>query len=193
MRDVARGFPRPPNRRVSATVLRTSSRDDVDSCVTRVSDAADGLFDARPCATKTRLSNAAVTRRGISSAPWCKALKRCRYRRVSLSRHTRVSWHVQNGTPLHVLEELGGRETPSMVRRYAHFGSDHLATSDLCREGRTHDGRKSVTATFSLKTNVTVRPRNARMIMVARGGIERRVLKRLALRRLASNHHHADS
>jgi Transposase len=38
-----------------------------------------------------------------------------------------ASWHVQNGTPLHVLQELGGWETPSMVRRYAHFAPDHLA------------------------------------------------------------------
>jgi hypothetical protein len=34
---------------------------------------------------------------------------------------------VQNGTPLHVLQELGGWETPSMVRRYAHLAADHLA------------------------------------------------------------------
>jgi hypothetical protein len=30
----------------------------------------------------------------------------------------------------------------------------------LCREGRTHDGHKSVTATVSLKIGVTVSPRN---------------------------------
>jgi len=38
-----------------------------------------------------------------------------------------ASWHVQNGTPLHVLQELGGWETPSMVRRYAHLACVHLA------------------------------------------------------------------
>jgi len=42
-------------------------------------------------------------------------------------RHTWASWHVQAGTPLHVLQELGGWETPAMVRRYAHLAPEHLA------------------------------------------------------------------
>jgi integrase len=42
-------------------------------------------------------------------------------------RHTWASWHVQNGTPQHVLQELGGWESPEMVRRYAHLSADHLA------------------------------------------------------------------
>ena len=42
-------------------------------------------------------------------------------------RHTWASWHVQNGTPLHALQELGGWETADMVRRYAHLTADHLA------------------------------------------------------------------
>src|ERR1700690_3187677 len=42
-------------------------------------------------------------------------------------RHTWASWHVQAGTPLHVLQELGGWETTEMVRRYAHLSSEHLA------------------------------------------------------------------
>ena len=42
-------------------------------------------------------------------------------------RHTWASWHVQSGTPLHVLQELGGWETAEMVRRYAHLSSEHLA------------------------------------------------------------------
>jgi len=42
-------------------------------------------------------------------------------------RHTWASWHVQAGTPLHVLQELGGWESVEMVRRYAHLSSDHLA------------------------------------------------------------------
>jgi len=41
-------------------------------------------------------------------------------------RHTWASWHVQGGTPLHVLQELGAWESPEMVRRYAHLTSDHL-------------------------------------------------------------------
>ncbi len=31
------------------------------------------------------------------------------------------------GTPPNVLQELGGWESVDMVRRYAHFASDHLA------------------------------------------------------------------
>lgn len=42
-------------------------------------------------------------------------------------RHTWASWHAQAGTPLHALQELGGWETVSMVRRYAHYAPDHLA------------------------------------------------------------------
>ncbi len=43
-------------------------------------------------------------------------------------RHTWASWHVQKGTPLHVLQELGGWESVEMVRRYAHLSVDHLAS-----------------------------------------------------------------
>ncbi|MGF7433088.1 site-specific integrase [Pasteurella bettyae] len=41
-------------------------------------------------------------------------------------RHTWASWHVQNGTPLMVLKELGGWETIEMVKRYAHLNASHL-------------------------------------------------------------------
>ncbi len=41
-------------------------------------------------------------------------------------RHTWASWHVQAGTPLNVLQELGGWESVDMVRRYAHLAVDHL-------------------------------------------------------------------
>jgi integrase len=42
-------------------------------------------------------------------------------------RHTWASWHVQQGTPLFALQELGGWESASMVRRYAHMAAEHLA------------------------------------------------------------------
>lgn len=41
-------------------------------------------------------------------------------------RHTWASWHVQGGTPLNVLQELGGWESTEMVRRYAHLSGEHL-------------------------------------------------------------------
>jgi integrase len=42
-------------------------------------------------------------------------------------RHTWASWHVQAGTPLHALQELGGWASYEMVRVYAHLSSGHLA------------------------------------------------------------------
>ncbi len=42
-------------------------------------------------------------------------------------RHTWASWHVQRGTPLMVLRELGGWETVAMVQKYAHLAPSHLA------------------------------------------------------------------
>ncbi len=41
-------------------------------------------------------------------------------------RHTWASRHIQNGTPLHILKELGGWSDLSMVLRYAHLSSKHL-------------------------------------------------------------------
>jgi integrase len=42
-------------------------------------------------------------------------------------RHTWATWHVQRGTPLHILQELGNWSSFDMVKRYAHFSVDHLA------------------------------------------------------------------
>ena len=42
-------------------------------------------------------------------------------------RHTWASWHVQNGTPIYVLQELGGWSDIRMVQRYAHLAPEHLA------------------------------------------------------------------
>ncbi|MGY6089110.1 tyrosine-type recombinase/integrase [Avibacterium paragallinarum] len=57
-----------------------------------------------------------------------RAAKRCNINdfRFHDLRHTWASWHVQNGTPLMVLKELGGWETLEMVKRYAHLNADHL-------------------------------------------------------------------
>ena len=50
-------------------------------------------------------------------------------------RHTWASWHIQNGTPMHVLQELGGWSDIRMVQRYAHLSPEHLApyAETLCR------------------------------------------------------------
>lgn len=42
-------------------------------------------------------------------------------------RHTWATWHVQSGTPLEVLQKLGGWASYTMVLRYAHLAPDHLA------------------------------------------------------------------
>ena len=42
-------------------------------------------------------------------------------------RHTWASWHVQAGTPIYELQELGGWQSIEMVRRYAHLAPEHLA------------------------------------------------------------------
>jgi integrase len=41
-------------------------------------------------------------------------------------RHTWASWHVQSGTSLQELQQLGGWASFEMVLRYAHLSSDHL-------------------------------------------------------------------
>ena len=60
---------------------------------------------------------------------WRKALVRADIKdfRWHDLRHTWASWHVQQGTPLHVLQELGGWSSYAMVRRYAHLSVKHLA------------------------------------------------------------------
>jgi len=41
-------------------------------------------------------------------------------------RHCWATKHAQNGTPMNVLQELGGWQTPAMVARYAHLQTEHL-------------------------------------------------------------------
>ncbi len=65
----------------------------------------------------------------VNTQAWRKALERAKiddFRWHDL-RHTWASWHVQNGTPLHALKELGGWSSMDMVLRYAHLAPDHLS------------------------------------------------------------------
>ena len=83
----------------------------------------------------------------LSSKAWYAALKRAGINdfRWHDLRHTWASWHVQGGTPLFALQELGGWESAEMVRRYAHLAADHLApyAERLCAlrvvEDQSHD------------------------------------------------------
>ena len=59
---------------------------------------------------------------------WRNALKRAgieNFRWHDL-RHTWASWLAQQGTPMNVLQELGGWESEEMVRRYAHLSKPQL-------------------------------------------------------------------
>ena len=76
----------------------------------------------------------------VSTKTWYMALERAgitEFRWHDL-RHTWASWHVQSGTPLFALQELGGWESTEMVRRYAHLAADHLAPyAELLKPLRT--------------------------------------------------------
>ena len=65
---------------------------------------------------------------GKIKTAWRKALKRAKIEDFTWHglRHTWASWHVQNGTPLPVLKELGGWASMTMVGRYAHLAPEHL-------------------------------------------------------------------
>jgi len=43
-------------------------------------------------------------------------------------RHTWASWHVMSGTPVEVLQKLGGWSDLRMVMRYGHLAQDYLAS-----------------------------------------------------------------
>ena len=65
----------------------------------------------------------------ISNHAWRKACVRAGLPKLRFHdlRHTWASWHVQSGTPLPVLQELGGWASLAMVQRYAHLGVSHVA------------------------------------------------------------------
>lgn len=75
--------------------------------------------------------------KGINNHAWRKALRRSEIDdfRVHDLRHTWASWHIQAGTPIPVLQKLGGWKTLSMVMRYAHLGQSHIAghADNICR------------------------------------------------------------
>lgn len=67
----------------------------------------------------------------FNTKAWKKALRRAgidNFRWHDL-RHTWASWHVQNGTSLQELQQLGGWASFEMVLRYAHLSSEHLKSA----------------------------------------------------------------
>lgn len=93
----------------------------------------------------------------IATAPnntaWRAALKRAGIEdfRWHDLRHTWASWHVQAGTPLHVLKELGGWASYQMVLRYAHLAPEHLAehADRISRMGVVGAGKQEAIRTLS--------------------------------------------
>lgn len=73
------------------------------------------VYRGKPMETVGEAFDRAVKKAGISDFRWHDL------------RHTWASWHVQAGTPLAVLKELGGWASMEMVLRYAHLGENHLA------------------------------------------------------------------
>ena len=73
--------------------------------------------------TSTKAWAAAKQRAGIADFRWHDL------------RHTWASWHVQSGTSLQQLQELGGWSTVDMVLRYAHLGAEHLLSAAERIEG----------------------------------------------------------
>ena len=67
--------------------------------------------------------------RQLNTKAWRNALERAgiEHFRWHDLRHTFASWHVQAGTPLNRLQELGAWESIEMVKRYAHLDASHLA------------------------------------------------------------------
>jgi integrase len=73
-------------------------------------------------------------RKPIPKSSWCSAQWDRQCARAGILnfrfhdvRHTWASWHVQAGTPLNRLMELGGWAKYEHVLRYAHLAPDHLA------------------------------------------------------------------
>ncbi|PTU33299.1 tyrosine-type recombinase/integrase [Stenotrophobium rhamnosiphilum] len=64
--------------------------------------------------TNTKAWRLALDRAGIKNFRWHDL------------RHTWASWHAQNGTPRHILQELGGWSDERMVKNYAHLSVQHL-------------------------------------------------------------------
>lgn len=81
-------------------------------------------YNGKPVArTTTKAWQTALKRAGIEDFRWHDL------------RHTWASWHVQSGTSLQELQELGGWASFDMVLRYAHLASDHLKSAASRIEG----------------------------------------------------------
>ena len=69
----------------------------------------------------------------VNTKAWRKALSRAGIKNFRWHdlRDTWASWHVQNGTSLQELQQLGGWASFNMVLRYAHQSSNRYTNSDI--------------------------------------------------------------
>jgi integrase len=67
--------------------------------------------------------------RWVNNTAWKAALRRARIENFRWHdlRHTWATFHMQAGTPLHVVQQLGGWSSSQMTQRYAHLTPGHLA------------------------------------------------------------------
>jgi len=65
----------------------------------------------------------------VATQMWRRVVKEAGLEGVTFHsmRHSWASWHVQGGTPLKMLQEMGGWATLDMPMRYAHLNPGHLA------------------------------------------------------------------
>nr|WP_248885760.1 site-specific integrase [Acidithiobacillus sp. S30A2] len=91
---------------------------------------------------------------------WHKALKRAGIEDFTWHglRHTWASWHVQAGTPLMVLQQMGGWASLDMVQRYAHLSADHVAqyADNVSVLGTVHGTKKTQTKLKSVSQSPQV-------------------------------------
>lgn len=89
-------------------------------------------YHGKPLGSPKTAWNKAVVRAGV---PWC---------RWHDLRHTWASWHAMRGTPLDVLQKLGGWETREMVERYSHLAPTYVSQfAGNARPVAGNRGRKS--------------------------------------------------
>lgn len=97
-------------------------------------------YQGEPVArTTTKAWKSALDRAGIKNFRWHDL------------RHTWASWHVQSGTSLQELMELGGWAGLEMVLRYAHLAGDHLLDA-----AKRIDGTKLVQQQHSTNLRLVV-------------------------------------
>jgi len=94
--------------------------------------ADDGRPWHKVTKASTRSWKMALVRAGIDVVPTGKKSATGQERFTSTFRwhdlrHTWASWHIMNGTPLEVLQKLGGWKSLAMVMRYAHLAPEYLA------------------------------------------------------------------